>query len=135
MDGYQFEASYQCELKHAGLKVLFVDDNGHAGGYAADLVLNQNPQATGSMYEQREPYTRLLLGTRYCMLRREFNSWRGWNREIPAVGRDPCVKLAKRQVRAVAAEELRGWHGRQAAGLVGIAKDELARFDRTLVRI
>ncbi len=93
VDGYQFQASYQRELKLAGLKVLFVDDNGHAGGYTADLILNQNPHATESMYGQREPYTRLLLGTRYCMLRREFNSWRGWNRETPEVGRKILIAM------------------------------------------
>jgi len=93
VDGYQFRAAYQCDLKMAGLKVLFVDDNGHAGRYSADLVLNQNLHATERMYEQREPYTQLLLGTRYCMLRREFKSWRGWNRETPAVGRKVLIAM------------------------------------------
>ncbi len=93
VDGYQFGAAYQRELKMAGLKVLFVDDNGQAGGYAADLVLNQNLHASEKMYEQRAPYTRLLLGTSYCMLRREFKPWRGWNREIPAVGRKVLISM------------------------------------------
>jgi UDP-2,4-diacetamido-2,4,6-trideoxy-beta-L-altropyranose hydrolase len=93
VDGYQFRAAYQGELKKAGLKVLFVDDNGDAGGYSADLVLNQNLHATEKMYEQREPYTQLLLGTRFCMLRREFSSWRGWNREISPMGRKVLITM------------------------------------------
>jgi UDP-2,4-diacetamido-2,4,6-trideoxy-beta-L-altropyranose hydrolase len=93
VDGYQFEAQYQRELKTVGLRVLFLDDTGHAEHYFADLVLNQNPHATESMYGRREPYTRLLLGTRYCMLRREFNPWIAWKREIPAIGRKILVTM------------------------------------------
>ncbi|HTS35715.1 MAG TPA: UDP-2,4-diacetamido-2,4,6-trideoxy-beta-L-altropyranose hydrolase [Candidatus Solibacter sp.] len=87
VDGYQFGSEYLGALKAAGFKVLFIDDYGHAGHYAADLVLNQNSYAQESLYESREPYTRLLLGTKYCLLRREFAQWRDWRREIPAVGR------------------------------------------------
>jgi spore coat polysaccharide biosynthesis predicted glycosyltransferase SpsG len=45
------------------------------------------------MYPQREPYTRLLLGSRYVQLRSEFLEWRGWKREIPAVARKVLVTL------------------------------------------
>lgn len=93
VDGYQFNAAYQRELKMAGLKVLFVDDNGRAAPYSADLVLNQNLHATKQMYERREPYTRLLLGTEFCLLRREFNSWREWNREISPIGRNVLITM------------------------------------------
>jgi UDP-2,4-diacetamido-2,4,6-trideoxy-beta-L-altropyranose hydrolase len=86
VDGYQFGADYQRTLKSAGFKILFVDDYGHAGCYCADLVLNQNVSADESAYEHREPYTRLLLGPQYCMLRREFNSWRAWRRKIAPSG-------------------------------------------------
>lgn len=93
VDGYQFDAAYQRELKMAGLKVLLVDDNGRAAPYSADLVLNQNLHATEQMYERREPYTRLLLGTQFCLLRREFNSWRGWKREISPVGHNVLITM------------------------------------------
>jgi spore coat polysaccharide biosynthesis predicted glycosyltransferase SpsG/ribosomal protein S18 acetylase RimI-like enzyme len=86
VDGYHFGADYQAALKRAGLKVLFIDDNSHAGHYSADLVLNQNVHAKESLYPSREPYTRLLLGPRYVLLRREFARWRGWKREIPSLG-------------------------------------------------
>lgn len=93
VDGYDFDAEYQRELKAAGLQVLFVDDNGHARHYAADLVLNQNAHADGSLYPNREPYTRLLLGPRYALLRREFQLWRQWKRVIPPVGRRILVSM------------------------------------------
>ena len=93
VDGYQFGADYQRQLKAAGLKLLFVDDNGHADHYSADLVLNQNPHADESFYSSREPYTRLLLGLRYAMLRREFSQWQEWKREILPVGRKVLVTM------------------------------------------
>lgn len=86
VDGYQFGADYQKALKSAGLKLLFLDDYGHGERYCADVVLNQNVAADESLYRNRESYTRLLLGPNYCSLRREFNSWREWRREIPSVG-------------------------------------------------
>jgi UDP-2,4-diacetamido-2,4,6-trideoxy-beta-L-altropyranose hydrolase len=93
VDGYHFDADYQRELKAAGLQVLFVDDNGHASHYAADLILNQNVYADESLYPGREPYTRLLLGSRYVLLRREFRAWQGWKRVIPAVGHKVLVSM------------------------------------------
>jgi len=83
VDGYQFDAKYQRSLKAAGLKVLFVDDTGQCEHYYADLILNQNAHANEKMYGNREAYTRLLLGPRYAMLRREFKFWRRWKREVP----------------------------------------------------
>lgn len=93
VDGYQFGVEYQRTLKSEGFKVLFLDDYGHAGHYCADLVLNQNVSADESAYEQREPYTRLLLGPRYCLLRREFNAWRSWRREIAPSGHRVLVTM------------------------------------------
>ncbi len=93
VDGYHFGADYQQVLKRAGLWLLFIDDYGHAGHYYADLVLNQNIHADESLYRHREPYTRLLLGTDYVLLRREFWPWRGWRREIPEVARKVLVTL------------------------------------------
>lgn len=92
-DGYQFDVAYQRALKEAGLRLLAIDDYGHAGHYVADLVLNQNIYAHESYYPSREPYTRLLLGTQYVLLRREFLRWRGWQREIPDVARKVLVTM------------------------------------------
>jgi UDP-2,4-diacetamido-2,4,6-trideoxy-beta-L-altropyranose hydrolase len=91
VDGYQFGADFQRALKTAGLRILFLDDNGHAGSYSADLVLNQNAHAAENMYGRREPYTQLLLGTSYSLLRREFSAWKDRRREIPETGRKVLV--------------------------------------------
>ncbi|MGA2345220.1 MAG: UDP-2,4-diacetamido-2,4,6-trideoxy-beta-L-altropyranose hydrolase [Candidatus Sulfotelmatobacter sp.] len=93
VDGYQFTADYQQALKAAGFKVLFLDDYGSARHYFADVVLNQNVHANEEMYGARESYTRLLLGPRYCLLRREFTSWRGWKREIATIGSKVLVTM------------------------------------------
>jgi UDP-2,4-diacetamido-2,4,6-trideoxy-beta-L-altropyranose hydrolase len=98
VDGYHFDADYQKELKIAGLRILFIDDNAHADHYAADIVLNQNLHAQNlhadeNLYASRAPYTRLLLGSRYVLLRREFQSWRNWQRSIPASGRKILVSM------------------------------------------
>jgi len=85
VDGYQFGADYQRTLKAAGFKLLFLDDYGHARHYSADVVLNQNVCANAASYEDRDAQTRLLLGPRYCLLRREFAAWRNWKRQVPPV--------------------------------------------------
>jgi UDP-2,4-diacetamido-2,4,6-trideoxy-beta-L-altropyranose hydrolase len=92
-DGYHFDAAYQRRVKESGLRLLVLDDYGHASHYAADLVLNQNLHARADLYASRELYTRLLLGTRYALLREEFLKWRDWHRDIPDVARKVLVTL------------------------------------------
>lgn len=93
VDGYHFGAAYQQAMKQAGLRLLVLDDYGHANHYYADLVLNQNIYTEASLYVNREPYTNLLLGTQYALLRREFWPWRGWRREIEPVAHKVLVTL------------------------------------------
>ncbi|MGD2179780.1 UDP-2,4-diacetamido-2,4,6-trideoxy-beta-L-altropyranose hydrolase [Lusitaniella coriacea] len=81
VDGYHFSAEYQKILTKFGLNLLFIDDCGHASHYYANWILNQNIHANETLYQSRESYTQLLLGTRYTLLRREFRQWQGWQRE------------------------------------------------------
>ncbi len=92
-DGYHFGSEYQYRLKYSAVKLLFLDDNGRAGHYAADLVLDPNPHASASLYANRESYTRLLLGPRYALLRREFRDSRHRKKAIPKLGRRVLVTL------------------------------------------
>lgn len=92
-DGYHFGAKYQKIMKDSGLRLLCIDDNVHAGHYYGDIILNQNIHATESLYVKREPSTRLLLGSRYVLLRREFLKWQGWKREIRTVASKVLVTL------------------------------------------
>lgn len=93
VDGYHFGVAFQRALKAARLHLLFVDDYGHAGEYDADFVLNQNLTADAALYAHRSPHTRLLLGTRYALLREEFLRWKDWRREIAPVARKVLVTL------------------------------------------
>ena len=92
LDGYHFDSAYQRWIKEAGHRLLVIDDTAHLDHYYADVVLNQNINAERLRYSC-EPYTRLLLGTRYVLLRSEFLAWQGWRREIPEVARKVLVTL------------------------------------------
>jgi UDP-2,4-diacetamido-2,4,6-trideoxy-beta-L-altropyranose hydrolase len=91
-DGYRFGPDYVRNLKAAGLRVLFLDDDGRFDFYPADVVLNQNISASSAMYDKREPYTRLLLGSEYVLLRPEFLA-EPQAREHPAMVRRVLVTM------------------------------------------
>ncbi len=92
LDGYHFDEKYQQLIKDAGYRLLVIDDIAHLSHYYADIVLNQNLHA-GSLKYSCEGYTKLLLGTKYVLLRREFWKWREWKREIPDVARKILVTM------------------------------------------
>lgn len=93
VDGYQFGSEYQKTIKNSGLRLLFIDDYGHAEHYYADFVLNQNISANEQWYQHHDPNTQLLLGTRYALLRREFWQWQGWQRTVPPIAKKVLVTL------------------------------------------
>lgn len=93
VDGYEFGAEYQRIIKDSGLRLLIIDDRGHADHYYADIILNQNIHAHEGLYSNRESYTKFLLGTSYVLLRREFSKWREWKRAIPEMARRVLVTL------------------------------------------
>lgn len=76
VDGYQFDAAYQAQVKQGSSRVLWIDDCAHAAPYCADLVVNQNLGATAAAYGKIGAATRVLAGGNYAMLRREFRSRR-----------------------------------------------------------
>lgn len=120
LDGYQFGEEYQRALKEGGLRVLFLDDYGHSKKYVADLVLNQNTSASASLYENRNSDTRLLLGPRYCLLRREFGAWRNWKREIPNIGRRVLVTMGGSDPENVTASAIDALAGVEVEGLEAV---------------
>ena len=93
LDGYHFDASYHAVLKRSGLWLLVLDDFGALEHYWADLVLNQDPIAEEGLYVGREASTRLLLGTDYTFLRREFRRCPRPTRQIPPVAGRLLVTL------------------------------------------
>lgn len=109
-DGYAFGAEFQRSIKEGGLKLLVLDDYGHAEHYHADIVLNQNLHADRSLYERCEPTTRLLLGTKYALLRREFAQWGERRRMIPEVARHVLVNFGGSDPHGLAAKTIRAIH-------------------------
>ncbi|HCE45649.1 MAG TPA: UDP-2,4-diacetamido-2,4,6-trideoxy-beta-L-altropyranose hydrolase [Lentisphaeria bacterium] len=83
VDGYIFSEKYQEAIKGAGQRLLFVDDYGHCKSYCADIILNQNLYAGTHFYPEYSPFTRILLGTQYALLRKEFSPYIHWKRQIP----------------------------------------------------
>ncbi len=87
LDGYHFDAHYQATIKNSGLNLLALDDFGALDHYAADIIVNQDPIADERLYARRDPHTRLLLGTAYTFLRREFRQRTRPQRDVPALAR------------------------------------------------
>ncbi len=92
VDGYHFDSELQERLRGCVRPLMAIDDLAHLPVYSADLVLNQNIHA-GDLRYTHAPYTRLLLGPEWALLRREFRPWRGWRREIPETARKLLVVL------------------------------------------
>jgi spore coat polysaccharide biosynthesis predicted glycosyltransferase SpsG len=97
VDGSRFDGNYQTRLGEAEARLLWIDDRGHAPPYTADLVLNPNPHAGPEHYAPRSPSTRLLLGARHVLLRRELRrepeEHPGEEVEVPATARRILVTL------------------------------------------
>jgi len=93
VDGYHLGPDYRREIAGAGLRLAVLDDNGEQGQYSAEIIINHNLHAAEEMYTNRQPNTRLLLGARYTLLRRQFAEGGGREREIPAAARNILVAL------------------------------------------
>jgi UDP-2,4-diacetamido-2,4,6-trideoxy-beta-L-altropyranose hydrolase len=77
-DGYHFNTDYHKAVRGEGKKLVIIDDYNHLGHYDADILINQNIGAERFVYSC-PPETKLLLGTRYSLLRSEFLAY---NRKI-----------------------------------------------------
>jgi len=117
LDGYHFGERFQRIIKDSGRRLLFIDDYGHAGHYPADIVLNQNIYAHRELYRHREPYTRLLLGTGYALLRRDFYRWKRRRRKIRDTGARVLVTLGGSDPENVTLEVVRVLQGLKVEGL------------------
>jgi len=82
LDGYTFDTAYQQSIKSKGC-VLFCVDDMHAYPFVADAVLNQAGNVIPGKYETA-PYTKLLLGPKYALLRPPFLQASKVERSLPA---------------------------------------------------
>ena len=132
LDGYHFDSDYQRRIKEAGHLLLAIDDLNHLGHYHADIVVNQNIYARSLEYSC-EPYTQLLLGTEYALLRQEFTSQDSVQREIAPVARkilvtlggsDPCNQTMK-VLRALLSLDIPGLEAKIVVGSTNLRLDEI----------
>jgi UDP-2,4-diacetamido-2,4,6-trideoxy-beta-L-altropyranose hydrolase len=93
LDGYHFDSDYQRLLKRSARRLLVLDDFGELPSYTADIVLNQDPIADERLYANRASETRLLLGTEYTFLRREFRLVPRTSRKFNSVARKLLVTM------------------------------------------
>jgi len=129
LDGYHFDGEYQQRVKESGHRLLVIDDMAHLPHYYADIVLNQNINAE-SLHYDCEPYTKLLLGTKYVLLRREFLEWEGRNRQIPDEASKVLVTLGggdpeNATLKVIQALEQLDASGLEAKIVVGLANPNL----------
>jgi len=92
LDGYHFTSTYQNAIRRSGCRLLVIDDTAHLARYDADIVLNHGALAPRLEY-QIDPGAWLLLGTRYALLRTEFERWRDFQRPIPETARNILLTL------------------------------------------
>jgi UDP-2,4-diacetamido-2,4,6-trideoxy-beta-L-altropyranose hydrolase len=70
LDNYFFDTEYQRAIKSKGCKLVCIDDI-HDKHYLADIVIN-HAEGLSSNGFSTEPYTKLLLGYQYALIRKEF---------------------------------------------------------------
>lgn len=92
LDGYHFDPAYQLHLKEKNCRLLVIDDMNHLDHYYADIVLNQNINAEKISYSCEQD-SRLLLGTRYVLLRNEFLTRNEIKIRTPFTARNLMVTL------------------------------------------
>lgn len=137
-DGYGFDSAWQKRIKDAGLRLLLWDDYGHAKYYHADLVLNQNVRADAALYAGRDSDTRLLLGTRYVQLRREFLNRRWTPRDAPKRGRHVLVTMGgsdPENVTGKAIQALAGLPNIEAVVVAGSGNPRLTDLQAAVARL
>lgn len=132
LDGYHFDVSYQSALRAAGYRVMVIDDTAHLPYYDADIILNHGANAPWLAYSGA-PNTLLLLGTRYALVRAEFERWIGLEKHCPKVphnilvtlgGSDPANATIK-VVEALRRIDLQGSEARVVVGPMSAHFEEL----------
>ncbi|MEM9025643.1 MAG: UDP-2,4-diacetamido-2,4,6-trideoxy-beta-L-altropyranose hydrolase [Verrucomicrobiota bacterium] len=82
IDGHHFGDTYQSILNEGPFKFASIDDYGHCQNNLADILINQNANASIEMYPSRKPSCKLLLGPQYSILRKEFQFSKFQNKKV-----------------------------------------------------
>jgi UDP-2,4-diacetamido-2,4,6-trideoxy-beta-L-altropyranose hydrolase len=134
LDGYHFDSAYQEALKAAGLFLLVLDDMAHLPRYHVDLLVNAGMGANQCLYSHAGE-GKLLLGTKYMLLRQEFLDRRKPNKEIPERAERILVTLGGADSKNVTSIVMEGlsqtqdlpWTARIVVGSVNPHAAELKR--------
>ncbi|GET24196.1 UDP-2,4-diacetamido-2,4,6-trideoxy-beta-L-altropyranose hydrolase [Prolixibacter sp. NT017] len=70
LDNYYFTTQYQHEIKNKGCRLVCIDDL-HDEHFVADIIINHAEGISSEDYSV-EPYSQLLLGYNYALLRKEY---------------------------------------------------------------
>jgi UDP-2,4-diacetamido-2,4,6-trideoxy-beta-L-altropyranose hydrolase len=82
IDGNQFGTDYQKAIKKNNLGLLAIDDMANNEHYYADIIVNQNA-LNKSLYDGLTgEYTKFLCGTKFVILRQEFEKWRKFKKVL-----------------------------------------------------
>jgi UDP-2,4-diacetamido-2,4,6-trideoxy-beta-L-altropyranose hydrolase len=92
LDGYDFVKDYQIAMSEAGHRLLVIDDDARHLEYHADILLNQNINSKQLSYSLPRD-CKLLLGTRYVLLRNEFLIQRPLERPIAPIAKRILITL------------------------------------------
>jgi len=135
LDGYSFTDAYLDILRGSDISIAMIDDLGKLARYNCAIVVNQNLHADRALYSGVAPSTRLLLGTRYMMLRREFWRYRGAARTSDDGGLRILVSMGgsdpqDHASRAIDALEKLAGRGLAATVVVGAANPRVEMLRR-----
>jgi len=82
LDGYHFNQNYQKAIAKVTHRLMIIDDLNNYPYYHADILLNQNFNSEHILYNCDND-TKLLLGSKYIMLRKDFLKHKKFVRKIP----------------------------------------------------
>lgn len=137
VDGYHFDSDYYRLIREKGNRVLVLDDTAHWDFYEAEAILNQNINADELKYNCL-PETKLLLGTEYALLRREFWHWQNWQREIPDIAEKILVTMGGSDVynqtlKVIKAIEKLNFENLEVKAVVGASNPHLSELKQLKV--
>jgi UDP-2,4-diacetamido-2,4,6-trideoxy-beta-L-altropyranose hydrolase len=82
LDGYHFNEEYQSLITEQNIKLIIIDDYEHLDQYKADIIVNFSVENNDTKYLTAQPKTKLMMGPEYFVIRKSFNKWKCWEREI-----------------------------------------------------
>ncbi len=130
LDGYMFKTEYQETLKMRGCTILCIDDI-HSFPFVADAVLNQAGGITAAAYLVA-PYTRLLLGPGYALLRRPFLEATLSARTLPAGSLKVMLNFGGADPLNITLQEARRLHAMAELSAIEIVTGSAYRYQQAL---